>query len=280
MAPIPADLIAHCREPGIVIGGLHLDHAALRHLPFARSALLHLLRRVEAKVGMTRALVGKLADTEHLRFERRANGVQQIGERPVARPLPGRAARRAHPSEIREVRLDRRRQLRVRSRPRHHPRCRRVRRDMQGPVRINCHNAHVISSSDRPNTAASDESNGALGVRRDSLSSRLRIRRDQNALSRASLPHACRCCIARPVSHPYGANSTSSSTSACSGSMTGSGRSEDSMGRQRARKRLRHRIRSRLARLCLLFIHPSAHGSEVRPCGAKYPGFCADSKGV
>ena len=68
---------------------------------------------------MARALVGKLTDTEHLRLERHADGVQQIGERPVARPLPSRAARGAHPSEIGEVRLDRRRQFRIRSR--HHP---------------------------------------------------------------------------------------------------------------------------------------------------------------
>ena len=31
---------------------------------------------------MARPLIGKLADTEHLRLERRAGGVQQIGERP------------------------------------------------------------------------------------------------------------------------------------------------------------------------------------------------------
>ena len=31
--------------------------------------------------------------------------------------------------------------------------------------------------------------------------------------------------------------------------------------------------------LCLLFIHPPAHGCrKSSPCGAKYPGFCADSK--
>ena len=36
----------------------------------------------------------------------------------------------------------------------------------------------------------------------------------------------------------------------------------------------------RLQVLCLLFIHPPAPWVGSQPCGAKYPGFCADSKGV
>ena len=116
--PIAAGLTALRREPGIVVRRLHLDHAAFRYLAFARLALLHLLRRVESEVGMARALVGEFADAEHLRPERRADGVQQVGERPVARPLPGRAAGRAHPPEIGEIRFDRRRQPCVRSRHR------------------------------------------------------------------------------------------------------------------------------------------------------------------
>ena len=32
--------------------------------------------------------------------------------------------------------------------------------------------------------------------------------------------------------------------------------------------------------VCLLFIHPPAPWVGSQPCGAKYPGFCADSKGV
>ena len=32
--------------------------------------------------------------------------------------------------------------------------------------------------------------------------------------------------------------------------------------------------------LCLLFIHPPAPWVGSQLCGAKYPGFCADSKGV
>ena len=57
VVPVAAHLIAVGRQPGIVTDGLHLDHAALRHLSVARPALLHLLRRVEAEVGMARALV-------------------------------------------------------------------------------------------------------------------------------------------------------------------------------------------------------------------------------
>ena len=45
VVPVAAHLIAVGRQPGIVADGLHLDHAALRHLSVARPALLHLLRR-------------------------------------------------------------------------------------------------------------------------------------------------------------------------------------------------------------------------------------------
>ena len=70
--PVAADLIARCREPCIVVRRLYLDHAAFRYLAFSRAAPLHLLRRIEAEVGMARALVGKFADAEHLRLERRS----------------------------------------------------------------------------------------------------------------------------------------------------------------------------------------------------------------
>ena len=59
------------------------DHASFRHLPLARSSLLHLLRRIEAEIGMARALIGKLADAEHLRLERRADGIEQVRQRPI-----------------------------------------------------------------------------------------------------------------------------------------------------------------------------------------------------
>ena len=120
--PIAADLSALCREPGIVIGGLYLNNTALWGLALARSALLHLSGRVQAEVRMAGTLVGKLTDAEHLRLERRTDGIEQIGERPIARPFGGRAARGAHFCEVCTVGLDRCRQFRVRSR--HRPRCR------------------------------------------------------------------------------------------------------------------------------------------------------------
>ena len=98
-----------------VSGRLHLHHPALRRLSLARAAPLHLPRRVQAEVRMARALVGQLAHAEHLRLERRPDRVQQVRERPVARPLPGRAARGVDSPEVGEVRLDRRRQSRARA---------------------------------------------------------------------------------------------------------------------------------------------------------------------
>ena len=40
--PIAAPVAAHhvCRQPGVITGGLHLDHATFRHLPLAWPALL------------------------------------------------------------------------------------------------------------------------------------------------------------------------------------------------------------------------------------------------
>ena len=94
---------------------LHLHHPALRRLPLARAAPLHLPRRVQAEVRMARALVGQLAHAEHLGLQRRSDRVQQVRERPVARPLPGRPARGVDSPEVGEVRLDRRRQSRARA---------------------------------------------------------------------------------------------------------------------------------------------------------------------
>ena len=113
--PVAAHLIALRREPRIVNNRLHLDHTALRNLSLARLAFLHLLGRVEAEVGMARALIGKFAHTEHLGLERCADGVQQIGKRSVARTFPGRATRRAHPPEVGEVAFNRCREFRVHS---------------------------------------------------------------------------------------------------------------------------------------------------------------------
>ena len=114
-APVAPDLLAHHRAQHVLVRGLDLDHAAFRNLALARASPLHLPGRVEAEVGMTRALVGQLADAEHLRLEGRADGVEQVRERPVARSLPGRPAGGADPPQIFEIRLHRRDQLRVRT---------------------------------------------------------------------------------------------------------------------------------------------------------------------
>ena len=82
---------------GVLADGLHLHDAALRHLPLARSASLHLARRVQAEVGMAGPLIGQLADAEHLRLERRADGIQQFREWSVARSFAGRTTGRPDP---------------------------------------------------------------------------------------------------------------------------------------------------------------------------------------
>ena len=144
-APVAAHRVARCREPSGVSGGLHLDHSMLRRLALARLALLHLFRRVEAEIGMTRTLIGKLTDTEDPRLERGADGIEQVRKRPVARPFPGCTTRCAHPSEISEIRPDRRRQLRVRSC--HRPSCRRARRAVQAPALVNWTVSRIVMRS-------------------------------------------------------------------------------------------------------------------------------------
>ena len=52
--PVAADLAAGRGQPGVVVRGLHLHHAALRSLPRPRLPLLHLPRRIEPEVGMAR----------------------------------------------------------------------------------------------------------------------------------------------------------------------------------------------------------------------------------
>ena len=105
--PIAAHLSAHRRQPGVITRGLHLDHAAFGHLPRARPTLLHLLRRIEPKVGMPRPLIGQLADAEHPGLEHPADGIQQIGQRPIARPLSGSSAGGADSLQVGEVILNR-----------------------------------------------------------------------------------------------------------------------------------------------------------------------------
>ena len=68
LLPVAADLGAVSRDPGIFVGGLDLDHAALRRLPLARLSLLHLLRCVEAEIRMARTLVRQVAHRECLRL--------------------------------------------------------------------------------------------------------------------------------------------------------------------------------------------------------------------
>ena len=122
-APVSSYLFPYSDCSGVLHRRFHLDHAALRKLPLAWAALLNLFRRVEAEVGMPDALIGRLHDAEHLWLEDRADGIEQLRERSVARPFAGRAAGRANASEFGEVGLHRRRQLRVR--------CRRVRSGAQ-----------------------------------------------------------------------------------------------------------------------------------------------------
>ena len=108
--PVAADLSAVRGQPGVVVRGLHLHHAALRCLPRPGLPLLHLPRRIEPEVGVARSLVGQLADAEHLGLEGAADGVEQVGQRPVAGALPRGAAGGADSVQVREVVLDCRRQ--------------------------------------------------------------------------------------------------------------------------------------------------------------------------
>ncbi len=113
--PVTAGLGARSREPCVICRGFHLDHAALWRLPFARRTLLYLFGRVEAEVGMARALVGQFLNAEHFGTDRRADCRQEIAERSIQRPLLGRAPGGPDSAQVGEVLFDRRRQLRGRS---------------------------------------------------------------------------------------------------------------------------------------------------------------------
>ena len=76
-------------------------------LPLARASLLNLPGRVEAEIGMARALVGKLTDAEHPGLERGADRVEEDPERRMVGELPGRPAGRADAPEVGEIRFDR-----------------------------------------------------------------------------------------------------------------------------------------------------------------------------
>ena len=105
-APVARHLLANRRAIGVFTGRLHLHDAPFRHLSLPRAAALHLMRGVEAEVGMASALVGQFADAEHLRLQGRADGVEQVRQRPIARPLAGCAAGGVDAREVGEVSLD------------------------------------------------------------------------------------------------------------------------------------------------------------------------------
>ena len=130
-APVPAHLAAYPGRRDVLVRALHLDHATLRSLALARAPALHLPRRVETEIRMPRALVGQLADAEHLRLQRRPHTVQKTRKRAIARPLRRSAARGAHARQIDEVRLDHLRQLHIRSR--HRPSTRRASAPIDSP---------------------------------------------------------------------------------------------------------------------------------------------------
>ena len=111
-APVTADLIAFGGHPGVVIGVLDLDNAALGGLAFARPAAPRLPGGVEAQVGMARAVIGEFADAEDLGREHSADGVDESGQRRVGGPLAGRATGSAQAAQVAEVGLDRRREVR------------------------------------------------------------------------------------------------------------------------------------------------------------------------
>ena len=109
--PVAADLSAVGGEPGVVASWLDLDHAGLRRLSLLRLSLLYLPGGVEAEVGMSRALLGQLADTIHPGPQRAAHRVQQVSQRQVIGQLAGAAARSADTAQLDEVLLNRRRQF-------------------------------------------------------------------------------------------------------------------------------------------------------------------------
>ena len=105
-AAVAHHLLANRRAAGVFTGRLHLHDAAFRRLPLPRAAALHLMGGVEAEVGMAGALVGQFADTEHLGLQGGADGVEQVRQRPVARPLAGGAAGGVDARQVGEVGLN------------------------------------------------------------------------------------------------------------------------------------------------------------------------------
>ena len=104
--PVFADLFAIGCEPSVVVRGLDLDHAALGELTVSRLSALELLGGVESEIGMSSALLGKLADAEDLGPESSADVVQQVGERSVGGAFAGGSAGCANAAEVGEVVFD------------------------------------------------------------------------------------------------------------------------------------------------------------------------------
>ena len=105
-APVAGHLLASRRAACVFTGRLHLHDAPFRRLPLPRAAALHLMGGVEAEVGMPGALVGQFADAEHLGLQGGADGVEQVRQRPIARPLAGGAAGGMDAREVGEVRFN------------------------------------------------------------------------------------------------------------------------------------------------------------------------------
>ena len=106
LLPVAADLIALGGEPSVVVGRLDLDHAALGELALAGLSARNLPGGVESEVGMSGALLGKLADAEDFGSERVADVVQQVGQRTVGGAFAGGSAGSANASEVGEVVFD------------------------------------------------------------------------------------------------------------------------------------------------------------------------------
>ena len=104
--PVAADLGAAGGEPGVVGGGLDLDHAALGKLALAGPAAPDLLCGVEPEVGVARALVGKLAHAVDTRLQGRADGCEEVVEGRVVGAFAGCAAGGADAAQVVEVGFD------------------------------------------------------------------------------------------------------------------------------------------------------------------------------
>jgi hypothetical protein len=72
-------------EPYLIGYALHLNHAALRHLPYARLVFLDLTGGEQAVIRMARTGVAKVGKAKNLRLQVLSEGVQKLGQRWVIR---------------------------------------------------------------------------------------------------------------------------------------------------------------------------------------------------